>query len=125
MSYNLIPQIKKSRSFSKYLYSSIDLSDDFYIFDIKLTNPKKKLKKFKKIKNSKSDVLINNNDEISFTKYSKLEINITSLNNKLDSIDIEIELTNEPIIYQDDKIYLEITSDMDLMNCFYNLEIYN
>ena len=125
MSYSLIPQIKKSRSFSKYLYSSIDLSDDFYIFDIKLTNPKKKLKKFKKIKNSKSDVLINNNDEISFTKYSKLEINITSLNNKLDSIDIEIELTNEPIIYQDDKIYLEITSNIDLMNCFYNLEIYN
>ena len=125
MSYSLIPQIKKSRSFSKYLYSSIDLSDDFYIFDIKLTNPKKKLKKFKKIKNSKSDVLINNNDEISFTKYSKLEINITSLNNKLDSIDIEIELTNEPIIYQEDKIYLEITSNIDLMNCFYNLEIYN
>lgn len=125
MSYNLIPQIKKSRSFSKYLYSSIDLSDDFYIFDIKLINSKKKLKKFKKIKNSKSDVLINNNDEISFTKYSKLEINITSLNNKLDSIDLEIELTNAPIIYQDDKIYLEITSDMDLMNCFYNLEIYN
>ena len=125
MSYSLIPQIKKSRSFSKYLYSSIDLSDDIYIFDIKLTNPKKKLKKFKKIKNSKSDVLINNNDEISFTKYSKLEINITSLNNKLDSIDIEIELTIEPIIYQDDKIYLEITSNIDLMNCFYNLEIYN
>ena len=125
MSYSLIPQIKKSMSFSKYLYSSIDLSDDFYIFDIKLTNPKKKLKKFKKIKISKSDVLINNNDEISFTKYSKLEINITSLNNKLDSIDIEIELTNEPIIYQDDKIYLEITSNIDLMNCFYNLEIYN
>ena len=125
MSYSLIRQIKKSSSFSKYLYSSIDLSDDFYIFDIKLTNPKKKLKKFKKIKNSKSDVLINNNDEISFTKYSKLEINITSLNNKLDSIDIEIELTNEPIIYQDDKIYLEITSNIDLMNCFYNLEIYN
>ena len=62
MSYSLIPQIKKSRSFSKYLYSSIDLSDDFYIFDIKLTNPKGVdiSSGLEKIKGKKSPQLIEN-----------------------------------------------------------------
>ena len=42
MSYSLT-QMKKSKSFSKYLYASIDQSEDFYIFDIKLESQKKKV----------------------------------------------------------------------------------
>ena len=50
MSYTLTPQIKKSRSFSKYLYTNADNEEDFYIFDIKLISNKKSLKKLKKLR---------------------------------------------------------------------------
>ena len=126
MSYTLNPQIKKSRSISKYLYSSIDESDDFYIFDIKLISDKKKFKKFKKIKNSKSGMLLNTGENVNSSKYSKLLIEIATTNNINDVHYIDISLKNsdnKSIIYKDDFIYLEITSEYNLLKCFYNLEI--
>lgn len=123
MSLNLTPQIKKTRSFSKYLYSNIDQSEDFYIFDIKLTSQKKKSKKIKKIKSSKSDILINNSDNLLFNKYDKMNISIININQPIDNHDIEINLENKSLIYKDNYIYLEIYSDMGNLKCFYNLEI--
>ena len=123
MSYNLTPQIKKSRSFSKYLYANIDQSEDFYIFDIKLISNKKKSKKIKKIKNSKSDTLITLNDNINANKYNKFELTIINLNNPNINHTLDLNLTNQTIVYKDDFIYLEISSEMNLLKCFYNLEI--
>ncbi len=123
MSYNLTPQIKKSRSFSKYLYANIDQSEDFYIFDIKLISNKKKSKKIKKIKNSKSDTLITLNDNINVNKYNKFELTIINLNNPNINHTLDLNLTNQTIVYKDDFIYLEISNEMNLLKCFYNLEI--
>ena len=123
MSLSLTPQIKKSRSFSKYLYSNIDQSEDFYIFDIKLTSHKKKSKKIKKIKNSKSDILINITDNLVFDKYEKMNISIININQPIDNHDIELNLEKKSIIYKDNYIYLEVYSEMGNLKCFYNLEI--
>lgn len=123
MSLSLTPQIKKSRSFSKYLYSNIDQSEDFYVFDIKLTSHKKKSKKIKKIKNSKSDILINITDNLVFNKYEKMNISIININQPIDNHDIELNLENKSIIYKDNYVYLEVYSEMGHLKCFYNLEV--
>ncbi len=122
MSYSLT-QMKKSKSFSKYLYASIDQSEDFYIFDIKLESQKKKFKKIKKIKNSKSDFLINEGDNINYNKYEKLNLDVVNVNKANDIHSIEVELNNKSMIYKDEFIYLEVYSDMGVLKCFYNLEV--
>ena len=78
MSYSLNTEIKKNRSISKSLYSSIDESEDFFIFDIKLIS-KKKFKKIKKIKNSKNDVLIDVFDKVLFDKYLLLDLSFINI----------------------------------------------
>ena len=123
MSYTLTPQIKKSKSFSKYLYSNADSEDDFYIFDIKLVSHKKKFKKIKKIKNSKCDTLLTYSDSILLSKYSTLEIGIININNPSINHQIKIDLSNNNIVHHDDFIYLEITSELGFLKCFYNLDI--
>ena len=123
MSYNLVPNNLKSKSFSKSFYSSIDQSEDFYIFNINLISHKKKSKKIRKIKNSRNDMLINILDKINFNKYSKLEISFLNINKPYISHTINIDLNKRPIIYKDDMIYLEIDKDLDYMKCFYNLDI--
>ena len=123
MSYTLTPQIKKSRSFSKYLYSSADNEEDFYIFDIKLISHKKKSKKIKKIKNTKCDNLITTSDGISFNKYSSLVMDIININNPSKNHSFKLELNNNSVIYHDNFIYLEVTSELGLLKCFYNLEV--
>ena len=122
MSLSLTPQLKKSRSFSKYLYSNIDQTEDFYIFDINLIS-KKKSKKIKKIKNSKSDILINTSDNLVFNKYNKMNISIVNINRPIDNHLVELNLENKSIIYKDDYVYLEIYSEMGNLKCFYNLEV--
>ena len=122
MSLSLTPQLKKSKSFSKYLYSNIDQTEDFYIFDVNLIN-KKKSKKIKKIKNSKSDLLINTSDNLVFNKYNKMNISIVNINRPMDTHLIELNLENKSIFYKDDYVYLEIYSEMGNLKCFYNLEV--
>jgi hypothetical protein len=122
MSLSLTPQLKKSRSFSKYLYSNIDQTEDFYIFDINLIS-KKRSKKIKKIKNSKSDILINTSDNLVFNKYNKMNISIVNINRPIDNHLVELNLENKSIIYKDDYVYLEIYSEMGNLKCFYNLEV--
>ena len=123
MSYSLAPQIQKSKSISKYLYANIDQSEDFFIFDIKLTSNKKKFKKIKKIKNTRSDMLINLTDNINLNKYNKLEITIININKPNINHQIEIILTSNNRIYKDEFIYLELTSELNFLKCFYNLDV--
>jgi hypothetical protein len=123
MSYNLVPNNLKSKSLSKSVYSSIDQSEDFFIFNINLTSHKKKSKKIRKIKNSRNDMLINILDKVNFNKYSKLEISFLNINKPYISHTINIDLNKRPIIYKDDMIYLEIDKELDYMKCFYNLDV--
>lgn len=123
MSYNLVPNNLKSKSLSKSFYSSIDQSEDFFIFNIDLTSYKKKSKKIRKIKNSRNDMLINILDKINFNKYNKLEITFLNINKPYISHTINIDLNKRPIIYKDDMIYLEIDKELDYMKCFYNLDV--
>ena len=123
MSYNLTSSNLKSKSFSKSVYSSIDQSEDFYIFNIKLENHKKKSKKIKKIKNSRNDMLIDILDKIHFNKYQKIEISFININKPYICHSISINLNKKPIIYQDDMIYLEIDKDLEYLKCFYNLDV--
>jgi len=123
MSYSLAPQVTRSKSISKYLYANIDQSEDFFIFDIKLTSIKKKFKKIKKIKNTRSDMLINMTDSVNLHKYNKLEITIININKPNINHQIEIDLTSNNRIYKDDFVYLEISSELNFLKCFYNLDV--
>lgn len=123
MSYSLAPQVTRTKSISKYLYANIDQSEDFFIFDIKLTSLKKKFKKIKKIKNTRSDMLINITDSINLQKYSKLEMTIININKPNINHQIEIDLTSNNKIYKDEFIYLELSSESNYLKCFYNLDV--
>ncbi len=123
MSHNLVSNNLKSKSFSKSFYSSIDQSEDFYIFNICLESNKKKFKKIRKIKNSRNDMLINILDKVNFNKYTKLEISFLNINKPFISHTINIDLNKKPVIYKDEMIYLEIDKELDYMKCFYNLDV--
>lgn len=123
MSYSLTPQIKKSKSFSKYLYSNIDQTEDFFIFNIELISNKKKSKKIKKIKNSKSGLLLSSSDDIMYSKYQKILMEIINITNPDSNHSLEIKLENKSLIYKDNFIYLEISDNYNALNCFYNLDI--
>ena len=123
MSHNLVSNNLKSKSFSKSFYSSIDQSEDFYIFNICLESNKKKFKKKRKIKNSRNDMLINILDKVNFNKYTKLEISFLNINKPFISHTINIDLNKKPVIYKDEMIYLEIDKELDYMKCFYNLDV--
>ena len=97
--------------------------DDFYIFDIKLISNKKKSKKIKKIKNTKCDNLITTSDGISFNKYNSLLMNIININNPSKNHSFKLDLNNNSVIYHDNFIYLEVTAELGLLKCFYNLEV--
>lgn len=124
MSYSLNTEIKKNRSISKSLYSSIDESEDFFIFDIKLIS-KKKFKKIKKIKNSKNDVLIDVFDKVLFDKYLLLELSFININKPFINHSVSINLDKKHIIFNDNMIYLEIDRESDYLKCYYNLEVNN
>lgn len=123
MSYSLTPQIKKSKSFSKYLYSNIDQTEDFFIFNIELISNKKKSKKIKKVKNSKSGLLLSSSDDIMYSKYQKILMKIVNITNPDSNHSLEIKLENKSLIYKDNFIYLEISDNYNALNCFYNLDI--
>ena len=122
MSYSVEPQLKKSKSFSKYLYSNIDQNEDFFIFDIKLSN-KKKFKKIKKIKNLKSDYIIDETDKINFKKYTLMEITVININNVEFVNNAVINIENLPVIYNQDSLYFEISNNNNYLKCFYNFNI--
>lgn len=122
MSYSLDIQMNKSKSFSKYLYSSVDNEEDFFLFDIKFISQKKKFKKIRKVKNSKSDVLISYSDNININKYNRAEITIVNIAKPNINHKLTINFNNNSLIYKDSFIYLELSSEMNLLKCFYNLE---
>lgn len=125
MSYSLNTEIKKNRSISKSLYSSIDESEDFFIFDIKLISKKKKFKKIRKIKNSKNDLLIDVFDKVLFDKYLLLELSFININKPFINHSVSINLNKKHIIFNDNMIYLEIDRESDYLKCYYNLEVNN
>jgi hypothetical protein len=123
MSYSFAHQVNKPNSNSKYLYANIDQSEEFFIFDIKIISNKKKFKKIRKIKNTKSDTLIDLTDRIKLDKYTNIEITIISINNPTIQHSIKLDLTTNTSIYKDNFIYLEMTSECNMLKCFYNLDI--
>jgi len=123
MSYSFALQINKTKSNSKYSYANIDQSEEFFIFDMKIISNKKKFKKIRKIKNTKSDMLIDLTDRINLDKYTNIEITIISINNPTVQHNIKVDLSTNTNIYKDDFIYLEMTSESKMLKCFYNLDI--
>lgn len=122
MSYSLGTQMNKSKGFSKYLYSSVDNEEDFFLFDIKFISQKKKFKKIRKVKNSKSDVLISYADNININKYNSVEMTIVNISKPNINHTLTVNFNNNSLIYRDSFIYLELTSEMNFLKCFYNLE---
>ena len=113
---------KNTNILSKYLYTTNDQPNDYFLFDIKLLNSKKKFKNFKKIKNTKNGFIIEREDNISFQKYSKMKLDILNITNLIQKHNIEFVFTDKDCIYTDDFIYIELSIKFDKLICFYNLK---
>ena len=68
-------------------------------------------------------MLINILDKINFNKYQHINISFLNINKPFICHEFDIKLTNKPIIYKDDMIYLEIDKELDYLKCFYNLDV--
>ena len=121
----LILSNKNTNILSKYSYTTNDQPGDYFLFDIKLFNSKKKFKKFKnfkKIKNIKNGFIIERNDNINFQKYSKIKLDILNITNLSQTHNIEFLYNEKDYIYNDDFIYIEISNKFNKLECFYNLK---
>ena len=118
----LILSEKNTNIPSKYSYTTNNQPDDYFLFDIKLFNSKKKFKNFKKIKNTKNGFIIEKNDNITFQKYSKITLDILNITNLTQNHNIEFVFNQKDYIYNDDFIYIEISNKFDKLVCFYNLK---
>lgn len=121
----LILSNKNTNISSKYSYTTNDQPGDYFLFDIKLFNSKKKFKKFKnfkKIKNIKNGFIIERNDNINFQKYSKIKLDILNITNLSQTHNIEFLYNEKDYIYNDDFIYIEISNKFNKLVCFYNLK---
>ena len=122
MSLSLIP-IKKTKSFTKYSYSSNDNINNSYLFVIELECPKKKYyKKIQKISTEKNYYILNEDDKILFKKFTKIKLEITKLSNIDQSQIIEIDLNSNNLISKNNFIYLEVINKDDFLLCYYNIE---
>ena len=118
----LILSNKNTNILSKYSYTTNDQPGDYFLFDIKLFNSKKKFKNFKKIKNIKNGFIIERNDNINFQKYSKIKLDILNITNLSQTHNIEFLYNEKDYIYNDDFIYIEISNKFNKLECFYNLK---
>jgi hypothetical protein len=118
----LILSNKNTNISSKYSYTTNDQPGDYFLFDIKLFNSKKKFKNFKKIKNIKNGFIIERNDNINFQKYSKIKLDILNITNLSQTHNIEFLYNEKDYIYSDDFIYIEISNKFNKLECFYNLK---
>lgn len=118
----LILSNKNTNILSKYSYTTNDQPGDYFLFDIKLFNSKKKFKNFKKIKNIKNGFIIERNDNINFQKYSKIKLDILNITNLSQTHNIEFLYNEKDYIYNDDFIYIEISNKFNKLVCFYNLK---
>lgn len=118
----LILSNKNTNISSKYSYTTNDQPGDYFLFDIKLFNYKKKFKNFKKIKNIKNGFIIERNDNINFQKYSKIKLDILNITNLSQTHNIEFLYNEKDYIYNDDFIYIEISNKFNKLVCFYNLK---
>ena len=118
----LILSNKNTNILSKYSYTTNDQPGDYFLFDIKLFNSKKKFKNFKKIKNIKNGFIIERNDNINFEKYSKIKLDILNITNLSQTHNIEFLYNEKDYIYNDDFIYIEISNKFNKLECFYNLK---
>ena len=113
----------KSKSFSKYIYSSLNNVENLILFDIQLLS-KKKSKKIKKVKNVKTGYLFNIEDKIN-KKYNNINIEIIFINTQNKNINFNIDLlplnTSQTIIYQNSSIYVEVSKNFGFLKFFYNL----
>lgn len=122
MNNQLILSNKNTNNSSKYSCSTNDQPGDYFLFDIKLFNSKKKFKNFKKIKNIKNGFLIERNDNISFQKYSKIKIDILNITNLSQMKNVEFIFNEKDYIFYNDFIYIELSNKFDKLVCFYNLK---
>ena len=118
----LILSNKNTNILSKYSYTTNDQPGDYFLFDIKLFNSKKKFKNFKKIKNIKNGFIIERNDNINFQKYSKIKLDILNITNLSQTHNIEFLYNEKDYIYNDDFIYIELSKKFDKLICFYNFK---
>ena len=118
----LILSEKNTNNSSKYLYTTNNQPGDYFLFDIKLFNSKKKFKNFKKIKNIKNGFIIERNDNINFQKYSKIKLDILNINNLTQNHTVEFLFNEKDYIYNDDFIYIELSNKFNKLVCFYNLK---
>lgn len=118
----LILSNKNANILSKYSYTTNDQPGDYFLFDIKLFNSKKKFKNFKKIKNIKNGFIIERNDNINFQKYSKIKLDILNITNLTQTHTVEFLFNEKDYIYNDDFIYIELSKKFDKLICFYNFK---
>jgi|SaaInlStandDraft_2_1057019.scaffolds.fasta_scaffold267415_2 hypothetical protein len=114
----------KLQNSSKYKTTDIDPTNEYYLFDIHLESNKRS-KKIKKISTDISKLLLTNEDNIYFNKYTKINFKIYNLKKQILSHNLSINLLNDNIIHKDKKIYLEINNQNGYLTLFYNLERYN
>ena len=50
-------------------------------------------------------------------------MNIININDPSKNHSFKLDLNNNSVIYHDNFIYLEVTTELGLLKCFYNLEV--
>ena len=95
----------KLQNSSKYKTTDIDPTNEYYLFDIHLESNKRS-KKIKKISTDISKLLLTNEDNIYFNKYTKINFKIYNLKKQILSHNLSINLLNSLAIVVSENLLL-------------------
>jgi len=108
---------------TKYNYKSNEDANQMFVFEIILTKNNQKTKTIRKIKRNWSGKLINLDEKINYSDIESIQINMYDINNPSNILEVKIKLNHisNYTTFNNSIIYLEFYSNMELLECNYNL----
>ncbi len=109
---------------TKYNYKLNEDANQMFVFEIILTKNNQKTKTIRKIKKHYFGKLINVDEKINYDDIESVQINMFDVNNPSNILDVNIKLNHisNYTTFNNSSIYLEFYSNMELLECNYNLK---
>ena len=113
--------LSQSSSYSN-LYSSIELSQQCYVFEIDIKFKNKKYSIIRKIKKNRIDKLLSIEDGYKYDNIERIKIKVIDINNIKNNFNIKFKLKNNYNIFNNENINISVSKvTLGFIECNYQL----
>jgi hypothetical protein len=116
-------QFLNEENISKYIYRNNECEEEMFIFEITLKKKNEKINKIRKIKRSRSGMLISPNDKVIYSDLKSIIITAIDFNNPIKEINVECKINqiNKQNIIFNRNIFIELFDNNLLLESNYNI----